>query len=254
MRIIFYEFLMSLQRSIRYRFHFISDAIVYLLLLSFFLMSGTGTSFGSQYNDINNSKTLLLLGYIAWTFSITCIASTANSIGNELRNGTFYHKIFSKMPIQFIYIGSLLEAIFVQVIIIGILLPLIYVIFGVGVYIKGPMILAILITLMGMYGVGLAIGGISLFYKRSGTILFLIQMLLLFLTDTIPTNESLLKVTEFIPLTICNDILRTSYMNLPVGSKMMTLVLSSTLLLIIGNFIFVYMKKKAMKTGNLLQY
>ncbi len=59
-----------------------------------------------------------------------------------------------------------------------------------------------------MYGIGLIVAGIAIYFKRTGTIVFLIQTALLFVTDTVPTSDAILKITHYIPLTRCNEILR----------------------------------------------
>lgn len=63
----------------------------------------------------------------------------------------------------------------------------------------------ILLESLGMYGIGLIVAGIAIYFKRTGTIVFLIQTALLFVTDTVPTSDAILKITHYIPLTRCNE-------------------------------------------------
>ena len=89
----------------------------------------------------------------------------------------------------------------------------------------------ILLESLGMYGIGLIVAGIAIYFKRTGTIVFLIQTALLFVTDTVPTSDAILKITHYIPLTRCNEILRQiavggEYTGMLPGLCIVALVLS----------------------------
>ena len=106
MRIILQECKMDLLRAVRYRVGMISDLVLFTVLLVFFLMSDTGTSFGEEYGT-GDHKTLLLLGYVAWTLSSAAINTVAPQISGEVQRGTFFLKINSRIPMQLIYFGDL---------------------------------------------------------------------------------------------------------------------------------------------------
>ena len=100
-----------------------------------------------------------------------------------------------------------------------------------------------------MYGIGLIVAGIAIYFKRTGTIVFLIQTALLFVTDTVPTSDAILKITHYIPLTRCNEILR----QIAVGGEY-TGMLPGLCIVVIGSVFFDVMLKQAKKRGNLLFY
>lgn len=249
----FQEFKMDILSTLRYRFSILSDIIVYTVLLSFFFMSGTGSSFAETYGT-DNYRALLLLGYISWSLSVACISMVGNEIRNETQRGTLYQKLASKTPLQVLYLSKLFSGVIVQ---LGIILCYVLVavfLFDVQFYINFTMIIAILTCVIGMYGIGLVIGGLSLFFKRIGNIILLVQLTLLFITDTVPSNDAILSVSRFIPLTICNEIIRSSYAGLPVGQLFIQLIISSIVFFAVGCFIFQFTLSRSRKTGNLLLY
>ena len=52
---------------------------------------------------------------------------------------------------------------------------------------------AIAMCSLGMYGMGLLLNGATIKYKRVGSLLFLFQLGLLFVTDTIPSDSIVLS-------------------------------------------------------------
>lgn len=254
MRILWYEFKMEMLSTLRYRASVISDATIFTMLLLVFILSNTGMSLASKYQQANHVS-LLLLGYISWLLSLNSVTTVTNEIRSELQRGTLYQKLYAKLPLQVLFVSKVLAGVMIQLVIILLFIVVTHFFMGIPFYFNGYMLLTLVIALAGMYGIGVAIAGISLFIKKTGSILLIIQMLLLFITDTVPTNNKILLVSKYIPLTISNDIIRRVYANMPMDHGLFTeLVISSLVFLIAGNVIFQMMLKKAKKTGNLLMY
>ena len=112
----------------------------------------------------------------------------------------------------------------------------------------------ILLESLGMYGIGLIVAGIAIYFKRTGTIVFLIQTALLFVTDTVPTSDAILKITHYIPLTRCNEILRQIAVGGEYTAMLPGLCIVALVWLVIGSVFFDVMLKQAKKRGNLLFY
>ena len=253
MRIIFYEFKTDLLRTFRYKFSIVSDIVVFTVLLSFFFISDTGTSLESKYNS-NNQRTLLLLGYAAWSLSVSCISLVGGQISSEMSRGTLYQKLNCKIPLQILYLGDLFSGILIQFVIMIIYAVIAYFVFSVELFFSLNVFLSLIICTIGMYGIGLIIAGLSIFFKKTGAIILLIQLTLLFITDTIPTNDTLLRVTNIIPLTKCNDIIRKDFVGQPVGDSFIQLILLSIGAFVIGYIVFSCFLSLAKKRGNLLFY
>lgn len=253
MKIIYYEFKMDFLRTIRYKMGIISDIIIFTLLLIFFFISNTGQSFSEQYGS-DNYKTLLLLGYIAWSFSISAISTISSQLLSELQRGTLFFKLNSKLPLQIIYIGDLISAIFIQTFVIFIYSLITCFFFDIKYFINYTIIISLLICTCGMYGIGLIIAGLSLYYKRIGSIIFLVQLFLLFVTDTLPTSSIIKSVSQIIPLTACNTVIRNSFLNNDITIAFLSLCIYSILWFVLGFFIFEIFIKRAKRKGNLLLY
>jgi len=253
MRIFFQEIKMDLASSFRYKFHIVSDVVVFTLLFVFFMLSQTGTSFSYRYYS-DNFQALLLLGYIGWNFSVMCIALINNEIRHELQRGTFYQKLLSKFHLPFIYLSKLISAMLIQFVVVLCYTAIAIIIFEVQFNINLMIILTLIICIMGMYGIGLMVGAATLLFKKVGNIILLLQLTLLFVTDTIPTNAMILTITRFIPLTIANDVIRTSFSNGGISENFLLLILSSLAFLVSGVIFFQVALNLTRKNGSMLLY
>ena len=141
-----------------------------------------------------------------------------------------------------------------EVAVIAILLLMSYFIWHIEMHVTLIGIISILINTLGMFGIGLIVGGLTIRLKRVGALTFIIQMGLLFITDTIPTSSTVLLISRCIPLTLCNDVLRTSISGGDVLMPFLELICVSLLWVVIGNVLFKLCIGRAKKKGNLLFY
>ena len=252
-RALYWEIKMDLSSTFRYRFGVVSDIVVFSALLIFLVLSDTGSSLSVKY-QYDNSKALLLLGYIAWILAVSAISSISRVVSEELQRGTFYRKMHSRYPLQFLLFGRLLASIFFEIIITIVLIILAKTVWNINIPVHIFIILTIMISTIGMYGIGLIIAGLAVYFKNTGSIVFLVQLGLLFITDTIPSNTAILSVTKWLPLTICNDIIRSYLSDDSINSSFLVLCLSSAVFLVIGILSFSIMVRRAKKKGNLLFY
>nr|WP_294468751.1 ABC transporter permease [uncultured Sellimonas sp.] len=253
MRMIWYECKMDVLRTFRYKMGLVSDLVIYTLLLCFFFWSNTGQSFQAQYG-IDNYQALLLFGYIAWTFSVTAISTIASQLLTELQRGTLFFKLHSRLPLQILYLGDLLSSVLVQTIVVIIYSLITFFIFHVHYVITLPIIATFFISVLGMYGIGLMIAGLSLYYKRIGAVVLLVQLFLLFVTDTIPTSSVITGISRVLPLTMCNTVIRNSLLHRELGTTFLLLCVVSLLWFLVGYLMFDRFMNRARKKGNLLLY
>lgn len=121
-------------------------------------------------------------------------------------------------------------------------------------YVSGVSVGAIAMCSLGMYGMGLLLNGATIKYKRVGSLLFLFQLGLLFVTDTIPSDSIVLSVTRLVPLTACNDLIRLSMIGADFVEPAVRLCASSLAWLALGYVVFRFLLFRAKKDGNLLHY
>lgn len=250
---LFWKIKMDLKSTFRYKFSFISDILVMTVLLLIFLFSNTGQSLGEKYG-MESYKSLLLIGYFLWMISITAISSLSTFLNSEAKIGTLPYLMHSAYPIELIVLGEFISSLLVQSLVIIIISLLAKVIFTIDLYFSLFFILIILICALGMFGIGLIISGLSLYFKKVGAVVLVLQMLLLFITDTIPTSSAILKVSRFIPLTMANNVSRLYMAGMSYSSELIELIIFSILWLGLGIFVFRKCLKAAKKSGILLLY
>lgn len=250
--ILLYKLKFDLKAQARYRFAILSDIGILVVLFIFFLMSNTGTSFQSEYGG--DYRSLLLIGYLVWTMAISAISTLANSINFEARNGTLQNIINSVYPVEWTLFTQFVSS---QVINLAVIFALVIVsraAFNIHLSLKLEMLIPILFCILGMFGLGLIIAGVSMVVKKVSSLIFFIQLFLLFITDTIPTNETLLMFTRYIPLTLTNIILRKIISDQPYQKDLVLLMIVSVITLVVGVVVFRFFKNKARDKNILLLY
>ena len=248
-----WEIKMDLHRTFRYHFGLITDIIVYFGLFTVFMITDSGMSYGEQYGYANY-KGLILLGYIAWIYAVSAISNIANSVHNEAAQGILYKKISSKYPLQILFFGLLISSLILETGTILVVVLLTKLVWGVQISFHAAFFLPLLVQTIGMYGIGLLVAGLAVYYKKTGAVVFLIQTALLFVTDTVPTNAGILNITKVLPLTNCNYILKKIITGEPYAERMILLIVTSVLWIVVGSIMFRIMLQKAKKRGNLLFY
>lgn len=230
---IYWEIKMDIKSTIRYRFGVISDCVIYSLLLCFFILGGTGQSYSKVYAN-ENYKELMVIGYLAWSYAVAAITAISQNVSEELHTGTFYRKLNSRYSLHILLFGRLIAQILIQSIIVIILLIVSAISGQIEFSSKFQVLIPIFISTIGMYGIGIFLAGLALYFKRVGAITYLIQLGLLFVTDTITYSENLTRITKKIPLTICNDIIRRMISSSPCTSEMIELIISAFTCILIG--------------------
>ena len=183
--------------------------------------------------------------------AISAISTASNEIKNELQRGTFYLKMHSRYPIIVLYIGKLIATIIIQLFITIIVAVIARLLWSVDLHFNLIILAALLINTLGMFGIGLLIAGVALLHKRTGALTLIVQMGLLFITDTLPTSDVLANVTLILPF---NEVLRSSLVGTLEVRSIIFLILFSAMWLTVGAICFNLCLKRAKKNGNLLMY
>lgn len=217
------------------------------------MMSGSGHSLSEKYG-VADYRSLLFAGYIAWTFANSALVSSVNNTSAELSRGTFYRKLNACCPLPLIQLGELLSTVLMNCIVAFAVAIIGGIVWDLRLYVSGVSLGAIAICSLGMYGMGLLLNGVTIKYKRVGSLLFLFQLGLLFVTDTIPSDSIVLSVTRLVPLTACNDLIRLSMIGADFVEPAVRLCASSLVWLALGYVVFRLLLFRAKKDGNLLHY
>ncbi|MCR1898894.1 ABC transporter permease [Irregularibacter muris] len=252
---LFAEIKLDLELSWSYKTSFISEIITIAILYISLLFMDAGESLGIYYGLEAQSKELLLVGYILWTFSIMAINTISSNIQTEASTGTLEQKFTSIIPMYTLILGQLISSLLVQFLEIAIILAISIFIFDVPLIINLQSIIIFFITVMGMYGIGLIFGGITLKVKKLGQIIFILQIILLFISNTISMASNSISVTKLIPLTIGNDLIRKAISNQAIPTLEYVQLFSTSLAwVIIGIITFNYFEKLSKKEGLISAY
>lgn len=245
----------SLKESFSYRMGFVSDIMVLILLYTALIFGNTGMRLGSYYNNPGNYKTLFLLGYIFWSYSISAISLTCNEISAEAVKGTLEQKFMAVIPYPFLVLGSVISNFMVSSIVAAVIIAFSTLVLGVNIAINGKVLLALLLTLAGMYGMGLILGGLALIAKRVNQMTLVLQIVLLFATDTTTKRSPSSVAKLIIPLTSGNDIARKAVSSMAIyPTDWLQLLLASILWLVVGSAVFGACSRYARKNGLLGTY
>lgn len=253
LRAFYWEIRMDFRSTVRYRFGIFSDILIFSVLLALFLFTDSGESYAEAYG-YPNYKELLVIGYLAWMYAVSAISTVSQVVGGELRMGTFYKKYHSKYPLQLLLLGRLVSSLLIETAVAIVLLIVARLGWGVEAAFHPMVVLAIAVGTLGMYGIGLIVAGLAVFYKNTGSIVLLIQMGLLFVTDTIPVAAGILSVSRILPLTSCNIVIKYIMSGRPYAKEFLILCVTSAAFLALGALCFSFYLRKARKKGNLLFY
>lgn len=250
------ELRIGLEESWNYRTNFISELVTMLILYLSLLFMDSGTSLAESYtiSDVG-SKELLLAGYMLWSFSIMSINIMSDTISCESSTGTLEHKYMSIIPIFVLNLAIFAQAFITESLIVSIILIVSKLFFNISINFNLYSILIILITSLGMYGIGMILGGLALKVKKIGKVVFILQVLFLFIGDTITNISNTIQISKILPLTLGNELLRDS---IALGSidlkKLLILIICSLIWIIIGIIVFKLFEKNCKKEGGLGYY
>ncbi len=250
----------ELKESFQYRTALAIDLVVLLLVYSGLLFSGRFTWIYRRYGGkLGDSRGMMLLGYLFWSYSMYALSQMGNDIAREASLGTLEQKFMGVVPIQLLLAAKALGGSVVSSFSVIVLVVISTLFFGVHLEITAIAVLALLITLVGMYGLGFAVAGLAILVKRTGQLVFLLQILLLFLTgtflplDVMPAPVAFLGKT--IPLTWGIDVSRASVAGTGgIATRWMWLLLTSTASLAFGLLVFSWFCRKAREDGALGRY
>ncbi len=209
------EFILNLRQTLRYKTSFVVDLIVQFLIYSALMFAGGYTWMTRQYGGTpNESKSLMLIGYVFWSYAVFAINETGSDVRVEANRGTLEQKCLSVVPLSWLLMAKAFSGVLISTTFVALLVGMSKAFFNVGVKVTIGAVLAWAIMLIGMYGFGFIIGGIALIVKKVGQLTFLVQIVLLFLTGTIMPLKSFPYVFQLmgksLPLTQGMEIAKLS--------------------------------------------
>lgn len=262
------ELIRDVTTALRYPMELIAGLVI---MFALFMGLYTGAQSLTGGSLIAGSQELLVVRYCMWFLAIIAINSMSVDIENEARQGTL-EQLYLCAPsfMGLLWIRGTVHLLTgsSMVVCLSILLQAAT---GRWLHISlgslGPVILTVVLTVGGLLGFGLIIGGLSIVFKRVGQLAAILQFALFFLAfvDLGRMHPFAAAVVSNLPFTrgvgilgrLLADPLSSNALapsNPELWIAVLWLALDSACYALLGSFIFGAMEKKARRQGALGHY
>jgi len=206
---------------------------------------------------------LVMVGWLTWVVASDCMSELPYSISEEAQVGTLEQVCLAPIPLASILTVRSL-AYFLGVGAKGILAAVLLAFFVAPLFAGPTLIVLFLISLIGAYGLGFLFAGIALVFKRTQAMVGLVFSLMIFLTGSLVSLESLgwiYQVLKYsLPLTWGISLMRSilnnqaSLSSLFRHGEVIGVLVHSILYFTVGFGFFGWGYRRARSKGSLAQY
>lgn len=203
----------------RYIFETLSGVFT---LFGFFVLLFLGArAVGGRAPGFGETLEGLVVAYAVWTIAIFAYFSLVQSLVQEAQQGTLEQLAMSPVGLIRVLLGQVAAGLSFQLVMMAVLLVLMMSVTGKWLHIDVVSILPLLlVTLVGLVGLGFAMGGLAVVFKRVQGALQIVQVLLLTLV-AVPAES--VPVIKYLPLAWGTSLLRrvmvdeASIFSIPAG-------------------------------------
>lgn len=179
MNILFVELYRNFFLAVRYPFAFFVQIIMSISL--FYLLLMGGNYFANSGEVANKKVEVLLVNYFFWILAVTTIASIPQQIEEDAKAGTLEQVLQSVYPASLLFFIRGLTGAMLQFIISLVTLAILILATGVVPQVNWYILLSIVPVILCGLGIGLLLGGVGIWVKRTAIIIAALQLPLLFL-------------------------------------------------------------------------
>ena len=254
------EIVREIQETYFYRMNLLGDFVVQVLLFGALLMfSGFHSIQGAYHVNRVGARSLVLVGYLFWSYSSWAISAMGSNVASEAARGTLEYKFTSIAPPAVLLAGKAVGGMVTSTVFVAVVVAVIDIAFRVTVSLAAGSFVALFLTLVGMYGVGIAFAGLALVAKRISQVVSVVQILLLFISGTMTPAASLPGLLRWVamalPVTQGIQVARLSVTQAHLGAfPWLALSATSAVYLIVGLMVFQLLQRKAKANGLLGRY
>ena len=252
------EFRRTLRLAHSYWLEYAADLLLYVL--GFLLLNAVFRAASPDY--AKNGMLSTLIGYTIWKICASVLEDIARIASDEARTGTLEQLFLSGLAPGLVFVGRSLGIILNHTI-RGLILAFLLAAF-LGLIQPVSLLAAFLftLTLLGACGLGFALAGLTLVYKRIGGGLHLLWQMLVFFTGALApiTNSLLGGFAKLLPLTWGISAIRASLIDGATSTDLwqnglwLGLLVNTSVYLILGVFIFSWSQHRARQQGVLAHY
>ena len=249
----------ELRRSViqmkRYYFETLSMLFVFFVFFTLIFFGAKAISGGAP--RIGGGLEGIIVGYFVWTMAMVGYGAVSENLVEEATTGTLEQIAMSPLGLSRVVFGYLLARIVAEGVVLSFLLIVMMAVTGKWLNLDVISILPlILLTTFGIGGVGFVMGGLAIVFKRTRSILNILQIVLLAFV-VVPLDRY--PLMKYLPLAWGNNLLQRvmvegrSIFQIPAG-HLAFLVANTAGYVIAGLFIFRYFEKVARLKGLLGHY
>lgn len=241
-----------------YKFNLVTQVVMVAIIF-------IGASFllgGGKFNATQLST--IFIGYIVWLYARITIMSTSADFRDEAETGTLEQTYMTPAPMEVLVFGRMLAMLLTTTVVVLLTALVLVLLLHIQVPLNWEALPVFLVTLAGLFGFTLVLGGATLVYKQVEGFADLIQNMLLFLTGSLlPIGNFpgwLAAIARTLPITQGIDVLRQiilqgqSLSSTWANGSLAWLLVNSTVYLLIGWLVFKWCERMAKKQGTLSQY
>ncbi len=241
-----------------YRF----NIITHLVTVGFIFIGATFFLGGGQFN----SKQLpsLFLGYLVWFYARIVILTTSEDLMWEAQSGTLEQMYMSPTTSELLVLGRVLATLISTTIMVALTSIALTFLLGIHIPLRWEGLPVLIITLIGLFGFSLMLGGAALVFKQIEALADLLQNALLFLTGSLlPVSHFpnwLEAFTKTLPITQGIIVIRNvmlsgqSLSSTWADGSLIWLCINSGIYLCAGWLIFKWCERIAKQQGSLSHY
>jgi len=223
------------------------DHIVNVIVLIIFFVGFLNSNIGlGNFNSI-------YVGFVFWFFASNVISESANSISSEKQSGTFEQLLSKPVNIQLVIIFRVLSWLLMTSLKIVIVLMFIRFVFNIPFILTLEIVGILLLTLIGVLGVGLFLSGLTIKYTKTASFESIINYFLLFFSGTFGmldvSNPVFKVIQENIPLSRGITMASQSLVQTVSVHDYLFLILNSAVYFIIGLVTFEVILAKGKQKG-----
>jgi len=172
------------------------DHLVNVIVLIIFFVGFLNSSIGSEYFNS------IYIGFVFWFFASNVISEAANSISFEKQSGTFEQLLSKPVNIKLVILFRVLSWLLLTSLKVSFVLGFIRLVFNIPFILTLEVVGILLTTLVGIFGVGMLLSGLTLKYTKTASFESIINYFLLFFTGTFGSLDTANSFFEFIKETI----------------------------------------------------
>ncbi|WP_142383454.1 ABC transporter permease [Bacillus sp. V3-13] len=197
----------------------------------------------------SNSRAIFIVSYALWYFSLAIITEPGWVILNESTRGTIEQWWLSPYSFWIILFSKIIADNIVNSARTVLLVILILITTNSSVELGLNSLAVLLISLLGMYGIGFVMAGVALVYKRVQDIIPILQYLLLAVIS-LPPNDSFYAI--IMPIYSTTILLKRSIVGNSIFiSEYLLFVITSILTFCMGVLFFIICETNVRKRGTL---